>query len=78
MSQLPYLPDLAQADCFVFLTMISELAGISIVQGPSRRPGMGCLESSPKMLSPPHNRGGRSGANIVSEWELKMMKGNFK
>jgi hypothetical protein len=39
---------------------------------------MGCLESSPKRLTPPHNGGGRSGTKIVSEWQIKMMKSNLK
>jgi hypothetical protein len=43
MSQLPYSPALAQAHCFVFLTMISELAGISMVQGAFQKTWDGVL-----------------------------------
>jgi hypothetical protein len=37
-SQPPYSPDLAPGDCFVFLRMISELAGISVVQETFKNP----------------------------------------
>jgi hypothetical protein len=57
LCHLPYSPDLAPADFFLFRRVKEELAG-----APSRRSGKGSREVSPPTSSPPPSGGGSSAA----------------